>query len=510
LSSFEVECGIVNVMKSVRTGRRAFTLIELLVVIAIITVLAVIVIVILNPSILLQQARDSSRVSDMNTLTKALNTYNAQNGGGAGYSLGTPGIIYLSLPDPAATTTAGSNCAGLGFPSSGYHCSASSTYRLTDGTGWVPVNFASLSTGSPISVLPIDPINTSSSGQYYEYETDGTTFDIASEPESQKYSPQGVNFEAGSNRSLLAAFDVLYATSTYPVSPSTSSLMLSALAFDSHTNTIWVTNSYSFSPGNSVSQINDTTYATSTFGTQRNPTTIAFDSHTNTIWVGNFASSSITIFNDTTFTSTTVPLAYKAYTLIFDPNTNTMWMGTSNQGYIVAMNDTTYATTSIPGYWASQGSMAFDSHTNSIWISNSFNNTAVVINDSTYAASSIPLSGSGVAAFDPHTNTIWMTGSSGFTQINDTTYATSTVPLSIAGSYAMAFDPHTDSIWAGIDATGTTYQVLQVNDTSYATTTFVVAGGPQEGVVFDPHTNTIWVGNEGSTNNTVTQFTPNH
>ena len=141
------------------SSRKAFTLIELLVVIAIIAVLAVVVVLVLNPQELLRQGRDSQRMSDMQTITSALNLYNEDQGGTNGYSLGTTGVAYLSLPDPTATTTAGTNCAGLGF-SGNYHCPASSTYRNVNGNGWIPVDLASTTGGSPLSTLPIDPINT--------------------------------------------------------------------------------------------------------------------------------------------------------------------------------------------------------------------------------------------------------------------------------------------------------------------------------------------------------------
>jgi uncharacterized protein (TIGR02145 family)/prepilin-type N-terminal cleavage/methylation domain-containing protein len=183
-------------------ARRAFTLIELLVVIAIIAILAVVVVLTLNPAALLQQARDSSRLTDMQTITGAINLYNEDQGGTTGYSLGTPGVIYLSIPDPTATTTAGTNCSGLGL-SGNYHCAASSTYRKTNGTGWIPMNFSNVTISPPLSALPVDPTNTTSSGEYYEYTTDGVNFEIASVPESKKYSSASSSFAAGSSRTLI-------------------------------------------------------------------------------------------------------------------------------------------------------------------------------------------------------------------------------------------------------------------------------------------------------------------
>ena len=184
--------------------RKGFTLIELLVVIAIIAILAVVVVLTLSPAELLRQGRDSNRLSDLATLTSAINLYSTDQGGASGYSLGTPNVTYLSIPDPTATTTAGTDCSGIGFPSGGaFHCAASSTYRDVNGTGWIPINFSAISSGSPLSSLPVDPTNTSSSNLYYTYQTNGTTFELRAVPESQKYAAQaGANpnmFIAGSN-----------------------------------------------------------------------------------------------------------------------------------------------------------------------------------------------------------------------------------------------------------------------------------------------------------------------
>jgi type II secretory pathway pseudopilin PulG len=90
-------------------NRSAFTVIELLVVIAMIAILSIVVILTLNPAALLQQSRDSNRVSDMSTLNTALGVYLAQGGS----SLGSSSVVYVSIPDPTATTTAGDQCQGL-------------------------------------------------------------------------------------------------------------------------------------------------------------------------------------------------------------------------------------------------------------------------------------------------------------------------------------------------------------------------------------------------------------
>ena len=84
-----------------RPASSAFTLIELLVVIAIIAILSIVVVTTLNPVQLLMQGRDSNRLSDLATMNTALGIYLAQGG----TSLGSANIVYVSMPDPTATST---------------------------------------------------------------------------------------------------------------------------------------------------------------------------------------------------------------------------------------------------------------------------------------------------------------------------------------------------------------------------------------------------------------------
>jgi prepilin-type N-terminal cleavage/methylation domain-containing protein len=198
--------------------KKGFTLIELLVVVGIIAILAIVVLLVVNPAELLKQGRDATRVSDMGTLNKAISLY-YQDGRDNPNMLfmGTSSVIYVSIPDPAATSTAGDQCQGLGLPTapSGtvYQCAATSNYMKVDGTGWIPINFNSYSAGSVISQLPDDPTNTTSTGLYYTYATDGNAgFKVTAFLESQKDGPQmakdsgtdSLLYEKGSNLALAA------------------------------------------------------------------------------------------------------------------------------------------------------------------------------------------------------------------------------------------------------------------------------------------------------------------
>ncbi len=162
--------------------RRGFTLIELLIVIGIVAVLAVTVILTLNPAELLKQARDSNRLADLNTLNKSLSIVETEV---ANASFGTSTILYVSIPDSSTT------CANLGLPTLpagySYGCAPTSTLRNTNGTGWIPVNFGLISSGSPLSALPVDPTNTTSTGRYYTY-IPGGSWELTALTESTKYA----------------------------------------------------------------------------------------------------------------------------------------------------------------------------------------------------------------------------------------------------------------------------------------------------------------------------------
>jgi prepilin-type N-terminal cleavage/methylation domain-containing protein len=184
-------------------NRRAFTLVELLVSVGVVAILSTVVVFVVNPAEALREGRDSARLSDIKTIDGMVSAYQQAVGG----SLGTVGVTYISIPDPTATSSAGTDCAGLGAPFVGggaFHCAASSTLRKVDGTGWIPVNLAAAPDGLSIGALPIDPINTTSSNQYYEYQTDGITYEIKALPESQTdMATKATSFTRGSNLALI-------------------------------------------------------------------------------------------------------------------------------------------------------------------------------------------------------------------------------------------------------------------------------------------------------------------
>jgi prepilin-type N-terminal cleavage/methylation domain-containing protein len=192
-----------------RASSKAFTLIEVLVTVAIIAILATVAMITINPAQLIAQSRDSNRISDVRNLYGTISFYKSDQMGSSQFSLGSSSVVYVSLPDPAATTAAGSNCASLNLPMLpspySYHCAGPNYYRKTDGTGWIPVNLTSASTGSPLGILPIDPTNASSSRLYYTYTTNGSQFEFTAAMESTKYKLGGSNDQVSGDGGLLAS-----------------------------------------------------------------------------------------------------------------------------------------------------------------------------------------------------------------------------------------------------------------------------------------------------------------
>jgi prepilin-type N-terminal cleavage/methylation domain-containing protein len=164
-----------------KTTTKGFTLIELLVVIAIVAILAVVVILTLNPAELLKQARDSNRISDMNTLKSAISVYLADV---SSVSIGTAGSCYTSANTFPAVLA---NCGWTGTYTQ--VTTTAANLRKVDANGWIPINFSLISSGAPISQLPVDPTNSGSYVYRYAVVTSSTNgFGLMASLESAKYT----------------------------------------------------------------------------------------------------------------------------------------------------------------------------------------------------------------------------------------------------------------------------------------------------------------------------------
>lgn len=154
--------------------KKGFTLLELLIVIGILAILSTTIVLVINPAELLAKARDSQRISDLNTLKTAIAFYMTEKPD-----------PFIGTYDQTYSHVSGVKCATT-------ESSSASTTPDINGTGWIPINLASLPGGSPIGALPIDPSPTSkdaADGRYYVYLVNdaATGFKLISRMESTYY-----------------------------------------------------------------------------------------------------------------------------------------------------------------------------------------------------------------------------------------------------------------------------------------------------------------------------------
>ena len=161
---------MISQMYSEEKKAGGFTLLELLIVVSIIAILSVALIFVLNPAETLKKSRDAQRISDLATLKTSLALYASSTStpylGSSNSNTGckaTPTSPSTSIFYSMASSTgilSGTPVDGSGGTTVTWSATSS---PLTDGTGWIPVNLDTLTGGSPISNLPVDPVNTATS-----------------------------------------------------------------------------------------------------------------------------------------------------------------------------------------------------------------------------------------------------------------------------------------------------------------------------------------------------------
>lgn len=197
------------------SSEKGFTLLELLIVVVIISILAIVVLFVLNPAETLRKTRDAQRFADLGTIKNAIALFITTKSGTA-YIGGYQGAddnagckasstsawasgdkIWYSVHDDTLLLTDTTLDGGNSSVPAPAQATSSATNAVVDGQGWIPVKFSSLSGGSPISNIPVDPVNTigSASGilysdKVYRYacEDAGLTFEIDARLESLAFT----------------------------------------------------------------------------------------------------------------------------------------------------------------------------------------------------------------------------------------------------------------------------------------------------------------------------------
>jgi len=159
--------------------KKGFTLLELLIVIGILAILSTTIVLVINPAELLKKARDSQRISDLNTVKTAIAYYVTEES--------SPSIGSLSTAQTYSDVSS-VNCGGTNH--------SATTTQSVDGTGWIPISFKDMPGGSPIASLPTDPNKSvDSTGVYYYVYLVGSdtnyTFKLVANMESDYYKNDG-------------------------------------------------------------------------------------------------------------------------------------------------------------------------------------------------------------------------------------------------------------------------------------------------------------------------------
>jgi hypothetical protein len=127
------------------------------------------------------RSQDKQRIEDLNTLNHSLKGIEIN---------ALRNTIYISVP------AEDSKCTNLNLPSLpeewSYSCSSPSTYKNSDGSGWIPLNIS-----SHIPALPIDPINNVSTMNYYSFVPSSDGYVITAVFNSEKYLEEMTQKDGG-------------------------------------------------------------------------------------------------------------------------------------------------------------------------------------------------------------------------------------------------------------------------------------------------------------------------
>lgn len=168
-------------------NKKGFTLVELLVVIGILAILTAAVVIVLNPAELLRQSRDTQRMQDFDALRSSISLYMV--------AVSSPAIDEAG---PYYTEGTADFCTlGVG---------TANTSTAIDSTGWIRINFSGMSNpSSPISALPLDPVNDATYKYAFIANTTLLTYELDANLESSKYASTK---EAGDGGNTATCYEI--------------------------------------------------------------------------------------------------------------------------------------------------------------------------------------------------------------------------------------------------------------------------------------------------------------
>ena len=189
-----------------------FTLIELIVVLAIIGVLVGILVAVIKPQQIFARLRDTQRQSDLNRLANAIQTYIAEFAQNPSAIVLTGDLGGINGCLEGSTPTIYYSASGNPGPTAPFTRARASTSTAVNGTGWLPVNFASATTLN-LTALPIDPRNSAFDADpsyYYTYacKTDlnfelDANLEVMTDAEQNDGGDVATLYEVGPNKNIL-------------------------------------------------------------------------------------------------------------------------------------------------------------------------------------------------------------------------------------------------------------------------------------------------------------------
>ncbi len=294
--------------------------------------------------------------------------------------------------------------------------------------------------------------------------------------------------------SCAVALTGLPATSQTLITTVTTGSRPAALAINPTTSKVYVANQNS----NSVTVIDEATYATITVPVGTSPSAVAVNPLTNKIYVANQTSKNVTVIDGTWNSTTLVAVGRSPQALAINPATNRIYVANSLDNTVTVINGANNSTSTI-AVGTYPLAVSVNPPTNKIYVANLNSNTVTVIAGASGATTTVAVGRSPRAvAVNPLTNKIYVADSNytpggdpgTVTVIDGPTNSTTSVP---AGLYpgAVAVNQATDKIYVANAGDGTVTVIDGATNSNHT----ISAGSAPGQVAVDPVTDKIYVSN---------------